>query len=65
MLNQFDNDKFNDERRFDGQTILEFYGMDEGFTNDLWLNILVLACFMLWFAILAGFALAYIRHDSR
>eukprot|EP00466_Bigelowiella_natans_P011924 jgi/Bigna1/43472/e_gw1.79.6.1 len=46
MINQFDNDKFNDVRIFNGETILEFYGMESGFTNSIWLNVLVLAALM-------------------
>jgi len=65
MINQFDNDKFNDVRIFNGETILEFYGMESGFTNSIWLNVLVLAALMGFFAMLGGLSLAYIRHDSR
>eukprot|EP00465_Bigelowiella_longifila_P015196 CAMPEP_0185273102 /NCGR_PEP_ID=MMETSP1359-20130426/48758_1 /TAXON_ID=552665 /ORGANISM="Bigelowiella longifila, Strain CCMP242" /LENGTH=396 /DNA_ID=CAMNT_0027865603 /DNA_START=151 /DNA_END=1341 /DNA_ORIENTATION=- len=65
MLNQFDNGKFNDVRIFNGETILDFYGMDSGFTSSIWLNVLVLAALMAFFAMLGGLSLAFIRHDSR
>mmetsp|Transcript_9075 Transcript_9075/g.13614 ORF Transcript_9075/g.13614 Transcript_9075/m.13614 type:complete len:649 (+) Transcript_9075:58-2004(+) len=65
MLNQFDSDKFNENKVFADQSILDFYGMSSGFNNSIGLNILVLTGFMFFFAIIGCLALAYIRHDSR
>uniref|UniRef100_A0A7S0DUP1 ABC transporter domain-containing protein n=1 Tax=Amorphochlora amoebiformis TaxID=1561963 RepID=A0A7S0DUP1_9EUKA len=65
MLNQFDNDDFNDVRVFNGQTILEFYDMESGFNSSIWLNILISACFLVFYSICALLALKFIRHDSR
>uniref|UniRef100_A0A7S3YX25 ABC transporter domain-containing protein n=1 Tax=Lotharella globosa TaxID=91324 RepID=A0A7S3YX25_9EUKA len=65
MLNQFDHPKFTSQKVFDGRDILDFYGMDSGFTNNLWLNVLVLAGFMVFFSLCSLMGLAFIRHDSR
>jgi len=65
MLNQFDNNKFNEEKLFAGETVLDFYGMTTGFTADLWMNVFVLVMFLIFFALCGLLALMYIRHDSR
>jgi len=65
MINQFDNDKFNDITTFDGNNILQFYDLDDGFEHDNGISVAMLVVLLVVFSLLGVIALKFCQHSTR
>jgi hypothetical protein len=65
MVNQFYGEANGAVADFGGQTVLAFYGLDDGIADDIWISIVILCGIMVVFAALGGFALSSFKHITR
>ena len=65
MVNQFHGEANGNVPDFGGQTVLQFYGLDNGVADDIWVSCCILILIMFVFAAMGCYALGKFQHAVR